>query len=47
MVFILSLYRKVEYTLVFSYLGYSKKEIEVNLSENQRLNVELTEGVDY
>jgi outer membrane receptor for ferrienterochelin and colicin len=34
-----------EYTLIFSYLGYSNKEITVNLTDNQRLNIELAEGV--
>ncbi len=36
---------KGEYTLVFSYLGYANKEIDVNLTDNQRINVDLVEGV--
>ncbi len=34
-----------DYTLVFSYLGFSNKEIEINLEEDLRINVELNEGV--
>lgn len=29
------------YTLIFKYPGYDQKEIEINLTENQRINVEL------
>ncbi len=36
---------KEEYTLVFSYLGYSDKEIAINLTDNQRININLIEGV--
>jgi hypothetical protein len=30
-----------EYTLVFSYLGYTSQEIKVDLSENRNLNIQL------
>jgi len=32
---------KGKYIVVFQYLGYSKQEIEVNLTENKTLNVNL------
>lgn len=33
------------YTIVFSYLGYEDQEIQINLKESQRLNVEMDNGV--
>lgn len=37
---------KGEQTLVFSYLGYTDKELEMNVEENTRLNVEMGVGVE-
>ncbi len=34
-----------DYTLIFSYLGYSNKVIDVKLTKNQRINIDLVEGV--
>ncbi len=34
-----------EYTIVASYLGFQNKELRVNLNQDTRLNIELTEGV--
>ena len=36
---------KGDYTLVFSYLGYANKEITINLNEDKRLNINLSEGI--
>lgn len=33
---------KGKYSIIFQYVGYSKKEIEVDLNENKTLNVNLT-----
>jgi len=33
------------YTLVYSYIGFERQEIQVELKNNQQLNVELTDGV--
>ncbi len=33
-----------EYTLIAEYLGYNKKEIPVNLNQDMRLDIELSEG---
>ncbi|MFK7806710.1 MAG: TonB-dependent receptor [Saprospiraceae bacterium] len=38
---------KGEYTIVFSYIGYITQELEVNLIEDQRLNVEMQAGVQF
>ena len=35
------------YTLVFSYLGYTSKEIDIQLFRNEELNVSLEEGVTF
>ena len=35
-----------EYTLVFSYLGYTDKEIKITLNEDTRLNVDMGIGVE-
>jgi len=38
---------KGRYTVVFQYVGYSRQEIQVDLSENKKLNVDLrSDGVD-
>jgi len=34
------------YTLTFSYLGYTTREVPVELTENKRLNVRLQQGVN-
>ena len=36
-----------KYTFVFSYLGYTDKEVEVDLSEDKRLTIELLEGITF
>ncbi len=38
---------KGTYTLVFSYLGFSDQEKVVELTENRRVNVEMSEGVTF
>ncbi len=35
-----------KYTFQFSYLGYTTKEVVINLKENVRLNVDLKEGIE-
>ncbi|MFT4667708.1 MAG: hypothetical protein ACI9XB_004681 [Gammaproteobacteria bacterium] len=35
------------HTIVFSYMGYVSQEIEVNLIEDQRLNIEMQPGVQF
>lgn len=35
------------YTITFSYLGYANKEVEINLTSDQRLNIELSQGVTF
>jgi len=34
-----------EYTFVFSYLGYADQELQIALTSDQQLNIELEEGV--
>jgi len=34
-----------KYQISYSYLGYATQELEVDLSENRRLNIDLSEGI--
>lgn len=35
-----------KYTMVASYIGYQNKEIEVNLTQSQTVNIELSQGIE-
>ena len=34
-----------DYTIVYSYLGYADREVALNLTSDQRLNIDLNEGI--
>jgi hypothetical protein len=35
-----------QYRIAFSYLGYQNKVMEVDLTENRQLNVEMSSGIE-